>query len=130
MRDIVKLISNSNARTTGKVNDEMINHAEKELNFKFNNEYRTFLENFGVLVSGSDEVFGLGVNGYLNVVNSTLEEREIHENSLEKYIVVQNYGTGDILITLDEQGIVYESRNNQNKKLYGSFSEFLEAEIL
>lgn len=130
MRDIVKLISDSNARTTGKVNKEVIEQAEKELKFKFDDEYIAFLENFGVLVSGSDEIFGLGVSGYLNVVNSTLEERELHNNSLQKHIVVQNYGTGDVLITLDEQGIVYESRNNQNKKLYDSFYEFLEKEVL
>jgi len=59
-----------------------------------------------------------------------LEEREIHDNSLEKYIVLQNYETGDILITLNEQGNVYESRNNQNKKIYNTFFEFLEKEIL
>ena len=131
MSNIVKLINQSEAMTIKKkINSEVIKQAEKELNFKFDDEYKMFLKNFGILSLGTNEIFGLGVEGYMNVIEATLEEREFYGESLEKYIVIQNCGIGNILITLDESGVVYEHRNDENKKIYDSFSEFLKKEIL
>lgn len=130
MNDIIRLINESNAKTIGKVDDSIILEAEKELDFKFDNEYKIFIKNFGVLRLGSSEVFGLGVDGYLNIVNTTVEEREIYGNILKEFIVIQDYGIGGILITLDEDGSVYEFRNNINKKIYNSFYDFLKNEII
>ncbi|MBY0124387.1 SMI1/KNR4 family protein [Bacillus sp. S/N-304-OC-R1] len=130
MSNINNLIENSKAMTIGNVDYEVIREAESQLRFTFPQEYRNFIESFGSLACGSNEVFGLGTNDYLNVVNATQQERDLNENMLESYIVIQNLGVEGILIVMDADGTIYEYRNNEFKKLYDSFYDFLKQEIL
>ncbi|MPQ43548.1 SMI1/KNR4 family protein [Clostridium tarantellae] len=130
MNSINELIKNSNCKTLKGVSEEVIRNAEEELKFKFDDDYKNFLKNFGVLSCGGNEIFGLGVEGYLNVIKITKEERILNPNILDNYIVIQDYNIEGILITLDQKGIVYEFRNGKNTKIYNSFNKFLENEIL
>lgn len=124
------MIKESNARTLSGVEAEEIDKAELALDFRFNTQFRLFLKEFGAMSVGSNEIFGLGISGHMNIVEATKEAREIHKKSLSNLVVIQDYGIGDILITMDEKGFIYESREDENKKIYDSFEEFLKQEIL
>ena len=130
MSDILEMIIKSKCKTIGNVSEKDIQLAQEELKFTFDNQYKLFLENFGAISCGSNEIFGLGIKGYMNVITATLEARKLHKDSLNEYIVIQDYGIGDILISIDCNGNIYESRNNNNTKIYSSFNEFLEKEII
>ena len=130
MSDILEMIIKSKCKTIGNVSEKEIQLAQEELKFTFDNQYKLFLENFGAIACGSNEIFGLGIKGYMNVITATLEARKLHKDSLNEYIVIQDYGIGDILISIDCNGNIYESRNNNNTKIYSSFNEFLEKEII
>lgn len=107
----------------GNISKTEIEQAEKELNFKFPQEYKSFLEEFGYLCIGSNEIYGLGVQGYLNVITTTKAE------NIKNFIVIQNEGTG-YLILLNELGEVFEYSNSISTKIYDSFFEYLIKEIL
>ena len=107
----------------GRISIKEIEKAEKEINFKFPKEYKEFLEEFGYLCIGSNEIYGLGVEGYLNVVIATKDE------NIKGYIVVQNEGTG-YLILLNEEGEIFEYVDSVVKKIYDNFYEYLLNEVL
>lgn len=107
----------------GRMSINEVEKAEKELNFKFPQKYKEFLEEFGYLCIGSNEIYGLGIEGYLNVVVATKDE------NVKNYIVIQNEGTG-YLILLNEIGEVFEYINSTVKKIYNNFDEYLLSEVL
>ncbi|MGL4934708.1 MAG: SMI1/KNR4 family protein [Cetobacterium sp.] len=107
----------------GRMSITEVEKAEKELNFKFPQKYKEFLEEFGYLCIGSNEIYGLGIEGYLNVVVATKDE------NVKNYIVIQNEGTG-YLILLNEIGEVFEYINSTVKKIYNNFDEYLLSEVL
>lgn len=130
MNKIIELIKQSSAKTIGKTTSRDIEKAQDRLHFIFPEEYRTFLENFGAMVCGSNELYGLGIEGYMNVVESTIQERKLYPKQLDNVVVIKNEGIEGILLTLDDGGNVFEFRNGTSKLLYNSFKEFLEKEIL
>lgn len=107
----------------GNISKTEIKQAEEKLNFKFPQEYKSFLEEFGYLCIGSNEIYGLGIQGYLNVVTTTEAE------NIKNFIVIQNEGTG-YLIILNELGEVFEYLNSIPTKIYDSFFEYLIEEIV
>ena len=130
MNKIIELIKQSSAKTIGKTTSRDIEKAQDRLHFIFPEEYRAFLEKFGAIVCGSNELYGLGVEGYMNVVESTIQERKLYPKQLDNVVVIKNEGIEGILLTLDEGGNVFEFINGTSKLLYSSFNEFLEKEIL
>lgn len=129
MEQLHKLISQTECKTIGKISTEEVMRAEEKLNFKFSDEYKSFLLNYGAMACGSNEIIGLGVEGYLNVVSVTLDERGLNPELLDRFIVIQNIGVEGILIIMDEKGNVYEFANKSYKKIYTSFIDFLQNEI-
>ncbi|MGL6168547.1 MAG: SMI1/KNR4 family protein [Fusobacteriaceae bacterium] len=122
-KEIEKKIKEKNGIFKGNISISEIEMAQKELFFMFPQEYKTFLEKFGYLCIGANEIHGLGVSGYLNIVTATKEE------AITDYIVIQNEGTG-FLILLNEMGEVFEYSENIKKKIYDTFYEYLLVEIL
>lgn len=118
-------IKSSNAEIFEGVSDEEITAAEQQLGMKFPKTYRAILKEFGSLEIGSDEIFGLGVEGYLNVVETTIEERELAKGELDNYIVIQNLGIEGILIVVDENDNVYEYKTGDFKNLLSTTAEYI-----
>lgn len=77
------------------------------------------------MIVDGNEINGLGVDGHLNVVKTTLEEREF-KKELKDYIIIQNEGTG-ILILIGKDDKIYTS---DFKKIAESFNEYLLNEVL
>ncbi|MDI2587623.1 SMI1/KNR4 family protein [Psychrobacillus sp. NEAU-3TGS] len=126
----IEKIRNSDSEVFDGVNEEEILAAEQQLGIKFPKTYREILAEFGSLEIGSEEIFGLGVEGYLNVVETTLEERKLAKGELDKYIVIQNLAIDGLLIVVDENDNVYEYANGNFKNLLSSTAEYIESQLL
>ena len=82
MRKLMKTIIDEIARhykvyTGTGVSDEVIASAEQQLGVTFSSQYKAYLKEYGVLSFASHEITGLGVIGYLNVVEATEAERKL-----------------------------------------------------
>jgi hypothetical protein len=130
MSNIVDVIKSAGANFVGGASNEMIEQAERKLNFKFPKEYKELVESLGVVSIGSQEIFGLGVEGYLNVVETTLEERKQYPELLDNYIVIQNLSMEGVLILLDDRGEVFEFHNGKTKMITQSLVGYLKEEVI
>jgi hypothetical protein len=124
------LLENKKILSTGGVDVKIMEQAEMELSFKMPSEYKELLLNYGALSAGTHEIAALGVEGYLNVVELTKQERLLANNQLDNHIVIESLATEGILIVLDEEGQVYEYLNNTLEKIYSDFKAYLKEEIL
>lgn len=107
------------------VSDQEISDAERKLGMSFPKTYREILSAFGSVDIDSDEIFGLGVEGYSNVVETTLKERDLAKGALHSFIVIQNIGIDGILIVVDKNDNVYEYKNGDFKNLLSSTAEYI-----
>lgn len=130
MEQIKDQIKQSGAMTKGPITEDVIVEAEKKLGFKFPKSYREIIKALGVISSDSEEIFGLGVEGYLNVVETTLDERQLSNGNLNGFVVIQNLGMEGVLIVVDEKDNVYEYANGKFKNLDCSPAEYIIREIL
>lgn len=85
-----------------KVTNELITKVEDALNVKITGTYKQFLLDFGFLLFGGLEVFGIPHENILkqnedctNVVINTLESRE-EINLQENLLVIHNFGNGEL----------------------------------
>lgn len=124
------ILGSNKILSTGGVDIQTVEKAEKELEFKMPSDYKELLLQYGALAVDTHEIAALGVEGYLNVVESTKQERALAGNQLDNYIVIENLATEGLLIVLDEDGQVYEYRNNTLEKIYSDFKAYLKEEVL
>ena len=118
--DDLDIISNNGA------SEEQIIRAEKRLELKFPEEYKDYVKKFGTISFLGNEWTGLNVDGYLNVVNMTEEERALNEFFPKKYFVIENIGVDRMLIISDEKGKIYTIQYDKIKFLCNSLSEYLD----
>lgn len=120
-------IKNSHAETFDGVSEKEIQQAEEKLGMMFPKTYRDIIKEFGSVEVDSEEIFGLGVEGYLNVVETTLKEREVSQGKLNGYIVLQNIGMEGILIVVDEQDRVFEYQLGEFRNLLSTTAEYIKS---
>ena len=118
--DDLNIISNNGA------SEEQILRAEKRLELKFPEEYKNYVKEFGAISFLGNEWTGLNIDGYLNVVNMTEEERALNEFFPKKYFVIENIGVDRMLIISNEKGEIYTIQYNKIKFLCNSLSEYLD----
>lgn len=128
--DYPELFADKKVLSTGGVEPSIIEQAEKELNFNMPTDYKELLRSYGAVSYGIHEIAGLGVEGYLNIVTLTKQERLRADGNLDDYIVLENLATEGLLIVLDESGEVYEYRNDNAEKLYVDLKSYLKEEVL
>lgn len=122
----IKKIEDLDINQKGGASDEQIERAEKRLNLKFSKEYIEYVKEFGAIVFFETEWSGLNIDGYLNVVNMTEDERALNEFFPKKYFVVENIGVDRILIISNEEGKIYSIQYDKIKFLCDSLSEYLD----
>lgn len=118
--DDLDIISNNGA------SEEQILRAEKRLELKFPEEYKNYVKEFGAISFLGNEWTGLNIDGYLNVVNMTEEERALNEFFPKKYFVIENVGVDRMLIISNEKGEIYTIQYDKIKFLCNSLSEYLD----
>jgi hypothetical protein len=118
--DDLDIISNNGA------SEEQILRAEKRLELKFPEEYKNYVKEFGAISFLGNEWTGLNIDGYLNVVNMTEEERALNKFFPKKYFVIENIGVDRMLIISNEKGEIYTIQYDKIKFLCNSLSEYLD----
>lgn len=112
-------------KTSGGVDNSLIDNAESVLGMQFSSEFREYLLNYGTVELNSNELFGLGINGYRNIVNATQNEKNLSQKFPNGYCVVYNVGVDSVLILLGNDGCIYEYTPKSMKKICDSFNQWI-----
>jgi hypothetical protein len=125
MNDINTTISNLKGLVTlNPVSKEIISDSEKQLELSFAEDYRIYLEKYGLISARHIEITGIIDSSRLNVVDVTLAERKRSQIPPNMY-VIEDTGIEGILILQNDKGEIFEFQNDRAKKIYNSLSEYL-----
>jgi hypothetical protein len=97
---------------------------EQRLGLTFAEEYRTYLEKYGVISARHLELTGIIGSKRLNVADVTLAERQRNQLPQDMY-VIEDTGIEGILILQNSAGEIFEWQNKQIKKLFDDLSYYL-----
>ena len=116
--------------STGGVDKTIIENAEIDLGMKFSAEFREYLLDYGTVELNNNELFGLGVDNYCNVVKSTLDERAYSSAFPPEHCVIYNIGLNSVLVLLGNDGCVYEYSPKSLRKISDSFNQWVLEEFV
>lgn len=105
--------------------DEQVVDAEKELEMKFPQEYVDYVKEYGCIDFGSTEWTGLNIDGRLNTVTATLQERSVNSDFPKGYFVLEDIGIDARKIVVDADGKVYVLQYEKLEAFCDSISEYL-----
>lgn len=100
--------------------------AQESLNLKFSAEYVDYVTNFGAISFYGTEFTGLNVKGYLNVVEATLSEREIHKDFPKDCYVIENLQMEGAVVISDAEGKIYNYFNETKLLICNNLVEYIE----
>jgi len=115
---------------TGGVDKAAVESAETKLGFKFSRNFVDYLFYYGTIELNNNELFGLGIDGYRNIVNATIKERTLSQNFPMNSCVIYNIGVDSVLILLGDDGCVYEYTPRSLKKIFDSFNQWIFEEFV
>ena len=102
-----------------------IKDAQKMLGITFPEEYVDYVKEYGAISFYGTEWMGLNVDGYLNVVEATMQERKINNYFPTDCFVIENLGIDGIITIADEKGVVYSLQYSKKEKICNSITEYL-----
>lgn len=105
---------------------EEIRTAEKKLDLKFPAEYVAYVTEFGYISFGSTEWTGLNIDGYLNTVDATEEEKSFNDDFPNGCFVLEDLYDDGWKAIVDEKGAVFLLNGDRKDYLCGSMSEYLD----
>lgn len=109
------------------VDDEQIREAEEKLGLQFPKEYEWYLKQYGAISFYGTEWTGLGVEGPVNVVTATQQEREWAPRSFPRDCFVLDIALGDgSVVIANEEGTVYYWSNKHQEWAADTLSDYLE----
>ena len=127
MSAIVELISKVDGlKSVGGCTKEQIDEAQSKLDLIFPEEYKEYLEKYGVIRFKGVELCGLNIDGYLNVVEATEQEKQVNKAFPAKMFVIEDLGVDARLIVGDEKGNIYILQRDRKKLICSSFKEYIE----
>lgn len=103
-----------------------IMNAQKELNLIFPEEFIDYVREYGAISFYGTEWMGLNVDGYLNVVDETKQERKLNDSFPSDCFVIENLGIDGLITIVDGKGIVYSLQYSRKEKICNSLSEYLQ----
>ena len=109
--------------------DTQIKEAEELLGLKFPKEYVEYVKEFGCIDFGSTEWTGLNIEGELNTVEATLEERKYNGNFPDKHFVLEDYHIDSKKVIVNELGEVFLLQYDKVERLCTSISGYLEERV-
>lgn len=127
MRNIVKKINSIDKlfHANG-CSQEQIDTAQKELNLSFPQEFIDYVKAYGAISFYATEWKGLNVDGYLNVVESTKEERRMNATFPDDCFVIENLGIDGIITVVDKNGKVFNLHYENKDLICDSLSDYLD----
>lgn len=106
--------------TTSQIKD-----AQKALGITFPDEFIDYVKEYGAISFYGTEWMGLNVDGYINVVDATKQERDINDNFPSDCFVLENQGIDGIITVADEKGNVYSISYDKKELIYTSIIDYL-----
>ncbi len=104
-----------------------ISEAQKALDLEFPQEFIDYVRQFGAISFGGTEWTGLNVDGYLNVVEATMQERELNDGFPEDCFVLENLAIEGLLTLVNTKGVVYSYQSGKPPVMIcQSISEYLD----
>jgi len=100
--------------------------AQETLNINFPEEFLDYVKEFGAISFYGTEWTGLNVEGYINVVDATIQERDMNPNFPTDCFVIENQAIDGLLTIVNEMGEVYIFQYGQKDFLCNSLSEYLD----
>ena len=110
--------------TTG-CSAEQLTKAEAELGMTFPTEFREYVQKYGAISFYKTEWTGLQVEGYLNVIEATKQERELNPAFPRDCFVLENLGIEGLIVAVDKAGQVWEIQGEEKQLLCNSLREYL-----
>lgn len=100
--------------------------AQNELGIEFPEEYIDYVKEYGAISFYGTEWIGLNVDGYLNVVEVTKQERALNYAFPVDCFVVENQGIEGLIVISDEKGCIYSFQYDKKEFLCESLVAYLE----
>jgi hypothetical protein len=130
MSDIITTISNlKDLRSLGGAKRDNILEAQKKLGLLFADDYREYLERYGVISANGIELTGLTTHKRLNVVDVTLEERDISGLPQGMYVVEDTHNEGILILQNPEGGVYKLYSKNQTIKIFDCLADYLKSKM-
>ncbi len=108
--------------------NETIVDAENRLNLRFSQEYREYLQTFGVAMFGGHEFTGISKSSRTNVVDVTLLERTKNALIPNSLYVIEETNIDGIVIMQNESGeIFFVQPHRPPTKEFDSLVDFIKA---
>jgi hypothetical protein len=126
MNDIIFVISGMDGLVSGKgVSKEVVAAAERKLAVAFAKDYAAYVEEFGTISANDTELTGIVDSKRLNVIDVTIEEREMSGIPQDMYVVEDTHIEG-ILVLQNSKGEIYKHYGkNSTKKIFDCLSDYL-----
>lgn len=105
---------------------KQIKEAQQELGITFPDEYIDIIKKYGTISFYGTEWTGLNVEGYLNVVSATKQEREMNSAFPLDCFVLENQGIDGLIVICNEKGEIFSIQYSKIEKIYSSISDYLD----
>ena len=127
MSKVVDIISGiSGIQSVGACSVKELEDAQEKLGLQFPEEYKAYLLNYGAIRFNGIELCGLNINGYLNVVEATEQEKSVNKSFPGNMFVIEDLGIDAKIIIGDEKGNIYLLQHDKKRLICLSFAEYLE----
>lgn len=100
--------------------------AQEALGLSFPDEYKEYVKVYGAISFYQTEWTGLNVDGHLNVVNATLQERALNPAFPSDCFVLENHAVDGLFTVVNQEGCVYLLRYDRKEFLCWSLAEYLD----
>ena len=105
--------------------DEQIQNAEQALEISFPEDFQAYVKAYGAISFYATEWTGLNVDGYINVVEATKQERELNPAFPKDGVVLENQAIDGIVTAMDSAGEIYTVQYEKKEHLCSSLMEYL-----
>lgn len=131
MKKIISELENMpNFRMIGGVSTDVIKASERELGLIFSNEYRLYLEKYGVVSFSGHEITGICNSPRLNVVTVTKEEHVYNPEVPADLYAVERADIDDVVYWQSASGEIYQSLPGAKTiKIADSLMEYLLSDV-
>ena len=103
-----------------------LKEAQSELGLEFPEEFIDYVKEYGAISFYGTEWTGLNVDGYLNVVETTKQEREINSAFPTDCFVLENQAIDGLVTVVNESGNVFTVQYEKKIPLCNSISDYLD----
>lgn len=127
MKNIVTTIEEFEDAITGNgIDESVIRRNEQKLGIQFSNEYREYLENYGIAAANGHELTGICEIKRLNVADVTIYEKSKMASIPANCYVIEQTNIDGIVIWQSTSGEIFQTGpEKQTIKVCNSLQEYI-----